>query len=49
MDDLSCRCSYIEPHMSLQGNEVLRYLPRPHPLITKLPWALGMYYREVGR
>lgn len=26
MDDLTCRCSYFEPHMSLQGLEVPWYL-----------------------
>lgn len=37
MDDLSCRCSYFEPHMSLQGNEVLGYLPPCLGLTLLLP------------
>lgn len=39
MDDRSCTCSYFEPHMGLQGLEVLGYLPGAHPFITK---PLGM-------
>lgn len=33
MDDLSCRCVYFEPHMSLQGLEVPHHLGFP-PLTT---------------